>query len=222
MTFAARAPQRRTVEHVSYPSNLLNDGETVHTDLHPHWSTLISGCGPLAGMLALTILLAASSWLSGLVAYVVLALWLAAAVWCAMAVIRYLTTEFVVTSSRIIFRRGLLTQASTEIPLDRVTNTSLTRSLLERLLGDGDLVVESAGRDGQSVFSDIPDPERVSRLIHQLVDSRQVPGTQVSADTGTAHSLADQLERLAALHASGALNDAEFDAAKARLLHPGS
>jgi len=205
---------------MAYPTRLLNDQEQVHVDSHPHWSTLITTALPPLGLLAITIAVASSGWLHGFLGGVIGVAWVLAVLFVAVRMVGYLTTEFVVTSSRVILRKGLLSKSSLEIPLDRITNTSLSRNLFERLVGDGDLVIESAGKDSKTIFGDIPDPESVQRLIQQLLDdrSRPVATPQATAAAPSHSQLADQLERLVALHAAGSLSDAEFAAAKSRLL----
>lgn len=204
---------------MGYPTRLLNDQEVIHVDAHPHWSTLASPAFSLVVLTAFTIYTAVTGEIHRAVVHIPLyGLWIAIALFVLIRVARYLTTEFVVTSSRIIDRHGVLSKSSSEIPLERVTNTKLSRNLFERIVGDGDLVVESAGRDGQTVFHDVADPEGVQRLILGLLDAREAPAATSSIP---AHpSLAEQLERLAALHAAGSLTDAEFVAAKAALVQP--
>jgi len=204
---------------MGYPTRLLNDQEVIHVDAHPHWSTLASPAFSLVVLTAFTTYTAVTGEIHRAVVHIPLyGLWIAIALFVLIRLARYLTTEFVVTSSRIIDRHGVLSKSSSEIPLERVTNTKLSRNLLERIVGDGDLVVESAGRDGQTVFHDVADPEGVQRLILGLLDAREAPAATSSIP---AHpSLAEQLERLAALHAAGSLTDAEFVAAKAALVQP--
>ena len=50
---------------------------------------------------------------------------------------------------------------------------SFTRSLLDRLVGAGRLVVESPGEHGQIVLADIPQVERVQAILFDLVEQEQ-------------------------------------------------
>ena len=79
-------------------------------------------------------------------------------------------------------------------------------------MGDGDLVVESAGRDGRTTFHDVAAPEIIQKLVHRLLDSREAAAPRNSLST------AEQIERLAALHAAKSISDAEFAHAKAEVL----
>ena len=201
---------------MAYPAELLNDGETIHLDLHPHWSTLVASALVPAAALTVTVVLVSENWLHGLVGSLVGCAWIAVLVWIGWRLAKYFTTEFVVTSSRVVYQQGLLSKRGTEIPLDRITNTSTSRKPLERLLGNGDLIIESAGMNSQARFDDIANTAQVQKLIHRLVEERS---TVVRGGTVSGPGLAEQLERLAALHQNGSLSDEEFQAAKATLMH---
>jgi len=187
-------------------------GEETILDVHPHWSTLTVPAVVVAALLALTGVLSSHHWLHGIAASLSLIVWLIALAWAGVHVIAYLTTRLTVTNLRIIFVTGVLTRKTSEIQLDRVTNTSTRRTLFERLVGSGDLVVESAGKDGQDYFHHVPRPDHIRQTISSLLVRTQAPST-------SAASVADQLERLSQLHRAGSLSDAEFAAAKARLLN---
>lgn len=54
---------------------------------------------------------------------------------------------FVVTDRRLLLRRGVITRRVAMMPLIKVTDMSYSRPLLGRVLGYGEIVIESAGRD---------------------------------------------------------------------------
>ena len=74
--------------------------------------------------------------------------------------IRWVTTSFVVTTERLILRKGILRRTVREILLDRLTDITYNQTLLDRILGCGDILLESPGRDSQEVFPDLPHPVR--------------------------------------------------------------
>ncbi len=111
-----------------------------------------------------------------------------------MALPRYLrwaTTHFVLTTDRLIFRSGVLSKLSREIPLERVNDVTFSQSLWERLIGAGDLFIESAGERGQSVFQDIPKPEAVQVEIYRQMEAN---GQRMSGIAPRAPSVLDELE----------------------------
>lgn len=76
----------------------------------------------------------------------------------------------VVTDQRIFEVSGVLTRKVASMPLTRVTDMTYQRSLLGRILGYGDLIVESAGQDqALSRIEHLPRPDDFYRTITSLV-----------------------------------------------------
>jgi uncharacterized membrane protein YdbT with pleckstrin-like domain len=134
-------------------------------------------------------------------------------------VLRWLTTHFVLTTERLIFRSGVVAKFGREIPLERINDVTFSQSVFERLIGIGDLVIESAGEHGQSTFSDIRDPEAVQLQIYRQMEAndRRRSGYAAPAPERPPGALTD-LERLADLRDRGAVTEEEFQAKKRELL----
>ncbi len=201
-----------------YPKKLLNDYETVALDLHPHWWYFVGPVIAVVGSIVIGVLSLALLGGDGLsdaarwAALVVLGL---CAVWLAIRYMKWATTNFVITSDRVIFRSGVLSKRGIEIPLERVNNVSFKQSIFERMLGAGDLLIESGGEDGQQRFSDIRRPDRVQNLIHAQMgvnESRRFGGQPAG------HDVVSQLEKLEGLMERGMISRDEFDEQKRRLL----
>lgn len=78
--------------------------------------------------------------------------------------------RIVVTDQRIFEVSGVLTRKVASMPLTRVTDMTYRRSLLGRILGYGDLIVESAGQDqALSRIERLPNPDDFYRTITSLV-----------------------------------------------------
>jgi uncharacterized membrane protein YdbT with pleckstrin-like domain len=171
---------------VGYPKRLLNEDEDVVFDLHPHWKALIRPTllGPLivfvatygAGKVP-------EDWSQqGVVRVVIGALAVALFVVFTVApYVKWLTTHFVLTTRRVLMREGLIARKGRDIPIFRINDVTFEHTVLERMLGCGTLVVESAGERGQVSLTDIPHVEDVQRAIYTLIDDddarrRGVPG----------------------------------------------
>ena len=162
---------------MGHDSSLAIGEESVKV-LHPHWKTLV---GPVAaGFLVVVALAAAETFLPGnkyalierlaaaVVAVALLAWWLL------LPFLVWRTTVYELTTRRMRLRDGILTRNGRDIPLSRITDVSFRKGVLDRLLGCGTLVVESAGEHGELTLTEIPHVERVSSLLFQLVeDERQ-------------------------------------------------
>jgi uncharacterized membrane protein YdbT with pleckstrin-like domain len=199
---------------VAFPRKLLNDDEEVVLDLRPHWHVLF---GP-AALLVIAVAALVGSAASGLDEWLQVALGavtLAALAWFAGRYARWASTSFVVTSDRLVHRSGVLAKQGIEIPLERVNTVFFNQSLVERLLGTGDLVIESGGERGQQHFTDISRPSHVQNEIRRQIelDQRRTYGGRPAEE-----SVVDRLAKLDELRRRGVVTQAEFDAKKASLL----
>ena len=60
-------------------------------------------------------------------------------------VIAWATSHFVVTSDRIIHRQGFIAKSSMEVPLEALNDVRFQQSVLERMIGAGDLILGAVG-----------------------------------------------------------------------------
>ena len=153
-------------------------GEEFVAVLHPHWKTLV---GPVAlSFLVVAVLLAGEVLIPSnrgaaierlvlAVVAIALLMW-----WLMYPVLRWRTTAYELTNKRMRLRDGVLTRNGRDIPLSRVTDVSFRKGVLDRLLGSGTLIVESAGEHGELSLTEIPHVERVSALLFQLVEDERV------------------------------------------------
>ena len=207
---------------MTFAKKNLNPNETIALDMHPHWWYF---AGPAISLLVVVILGGILAWgadISGtggdVLKVLVIALLIVAALWLVVRYLKWITTYFVITSHRLIFRTGVLAKSGIEIPLERINNVNFHQSILERLLGAGDLLIESGGEDGQSRYTDIRHPDRVQRLIHaQMETTAQRHGSYAKASGGVV-GVTEQLERLEAMLQRGTLSLEEFEAQKRKLL----
>ena len=199
-----------------FPRRLLNDYETITLDLHPHWWFLApaGAATTVSGVMTLTMLAQFDGWLETVAIYLMIGALVVSASWMVVKMVQWRTTYFVVTSHRVIYRQGVLARNGVEIPLERMSNVNFKQTIFERLIGAGDLIIESSGRDGQQKFSDIQNPEEVQNIVHAALQSResQSGGNDVQGDVAT------QLEKLEGLRQRGTLSAEEFIEQKRRLL----
>lgn len=199
-------------------------------DLHPHWIFLAPSVGSLivAVVVALLVIFGLNDGtLKDVSRPVIGVIVLLVLVWFGVRYAKWLTTEFAVSNHRIMSRWGVLSKHGRQIPLDRINTVEFSQSFFERILGAGDLGIESASDGGREEFTDIRHPDEVQREIYvqiraNVTNSPAFAGAQAPAaatPTGnTGESLADQLTKLDELRRNGVLSEAEFQAQKARLL----
>jgi uncharacterized membrane protein YdbT with pleckstrin-like domain len=98
---------------------------------------------------------------------------LAVMLWLIVPVLRWRTTIYELTTRRLRVRSGIVTRRGRDIPLARINDVSFEKGLLDRLLGSGRLVVESAGEHGQILLNDIPRVEFAQATLFRLVEEEQ-------------------------------------------------
>jgi len=155
----------------------LTEGEEFVLQLHPHWKTLLRPffilIVTLAAALALLILLPAKAdppvvrIIIGAIAL------LLSIVFFAVPIARWRTTSYELTTRRLRLRSGIVSRSGRDFPLIRISDVSFQHGLIDRLLGCGQLIVESAGEHGQLVLNEIPHVQRVQSVLFQLVEDEQ-------------------------------------------------
>ena len=155
----------------------LSEGEQSVLMLHPHWKTVLMPVVILIGLaIAAAVLLAVipHGKLAGpeRIAVGALAL-IIAIVFTLVPLLRWRTTTYELTTRRFRLRYGILSRTGRDFPLIRISDVSFSHGLIDRILGCGRLVIESAGEHGQLVLNEIPNVAKVQATLFQLVEDEQ-------------------------------------------------
>jgi uncharacterized membrane protein YdbT with pleckstrin-like domain len=147
--------------------NLMDDEEMVHiTRLHP---------------IVLLMPAAATSLLAGSFpilepfpyAQVVVAIFLFAALWrLSDRLVLFLSSEFGVTSKRVLGKTGFIRRTSLDIVLGKVEAIRLTQSVLGRVLNYGDIAVTGTGGTDE-VLRFIPDPLVFRKVVQEQLAAQE-------------------------------------------------
>lgn len=154
--------------------NELSEGEHSVLTLHPHWKVLLWPALILMVVAAATAVLIiaippGSYTAPGRIAVGGIAL-IVCLIWFVVPFLRWQTTTYQLTTRRLRLRRGILSRSGRDFPLIRISDVSFSHGLIDRMLGCGQLVVESAGEHGQLVLTEIPQVEKVQATLFQLVE----------------------------------------------------
>jgi uncharacterized membrane protein YdbT with pleckstrin-like domain len=199
-----------------YPAKLLNPDESVALDLNPHWWYFAESVSSFAVSGILWLFVFGQDERKSYLTYPIGVIALAALVWVIVRYLKWRTTYFVITSDRLIYRNGVIGKSGIEIPLERVNNVNFKQGIFERIIGAGDLLIESGGEDGQQRFTDIAHPDKVQNLIHMHMEDNQKRSFSVNVAGG--NDVATQLEKLEGLRDRGSISAEEFESQKRRLL----
>ncbi len=134
-------------------------------------------------------------------------------------------THFFVTDQRVVLRAGVLNREGVEIPLDRVNTVFFEQNFIERIVGSGDVLVESAGESGVQRFFDIAHPLAVKDRLRKYIDLSQKKSKPTSAVNAMqpipapkTTPITTQIRELSDLHEAQILTSEEFESKKAELL----
>lgn len=208
---------------MAWPEDALSADEQVVTEFRPHWKLLFV---PIVwGVVLFLVFLAVMIWTDAafvgwLTTVVVLGL---LAYFVVRPLVAWWTTLYVLTSERLITRMGLIAKSGIEIPLENITNVNFNQTVIERMLGAGDLLIESAGSTGQSKFRDIPHPDEFQATLYKIREQRTIA---LSGSTTVTHAAppppasdsADAIRELAKLRDEGLISPEEYDAKRRELL----
>ena len=157
-------------------NNLMDDEEMVHvTRLHPIILLMpAAATSLLAGSLAIVDSMPYAQALIGLL--------LVAALWrLADRLILFLSSEFGVTSKRVLGKTGFLRRTSLDIVLNKVEAIRLSQSILGRILNYGDIEVTGTGGTDE-VLRFIPDPLIFRKVVQEQLGEIE-NGDRAAADT---------------------------------------
>ncbi len=229
-----------------FPRRLLIEGEQLVLDLRPHWIALFWPALATIGILVVMVWAYQATdieWLDVAIGLVGLGLLL---LYPVRKFVWWFTSNFAVTSDRVIHREGFIAKRSMEIPLEAINDVRFEQGIIDRIVGAGSVVISSASEFGRNEFGDIRHPEQVQKTIYHQGEMNKKrmyqgdeaapvpPPTEASpappapAATPTAPpapppspaapSTTIELERLAKLRADGVLTEEEFQAQKAKIL----
>lgn len=211
-----------------FPSKLLNEGEEVVLDLRPHWWFMAKPTAALVGSIVLGIVVLMDAGDEGVgqgIKILTALIVLGCLAWFGVRYLQWVSTNFVVTTDRVIHRVGVVAKRGIEIPLERINTVFFHQSVFERMFGLGDLGIESAGERGAETFEDVRKPALVQNEIYRQMEanatrmhgprSYQAPMTQPDS----ASSIPAQLDQLDDLRKRGVITEAEFAAKKTELLN---
>jgi len=209
-----------------FPRRLLIPDEQLVLDLRPHPIALVMPTiVTIVGFVAASWLTAktdVADWVWWVLFLILLVLY------PVPKLIAWLTSNFAVTSDRVIHRQGFIAKRSMEIPLEAINDVRFEQGILDRMVGAGTLVISSASEFGRNTFDDIRHPEAVQKVIYEQGESNKKRMYQGSAAAQgppppppAAPSATTELERLARLRADGVLSEEEFQTQKAKILGQG-
>ncbi len=152
--------------------------------IRQHWIKLVL---PFLAWLLLAIVFIVISWPSASIKLVILLL---TALYPMYEYINWKNNLWCVTNMRVVDESGFFSRNSKESPLDKINNVEYHQSIFGRILGYGDVDIQTAAELGETTYKLIHDPKLLKDTITQAqVENKQA---QISAQ---ANQLAEAIKR---------------------------
>ncbi len=199
----------------------LKKDEKLLIIIRQHWIKLVL---PFLVWLLVSIIML--WWLQNATALLVI---LVTAIYPAIEYINWKYNLWAVTNMRVVDESGFFTRYSKESPLDKINNVEYDQPILGRILGYGNVDIQTAAEMGETKYELIHHPKLLKDTIthaqeeykkiqisSQATQLAQAIAKNVAAPTQ--QMVADELHKLFELLQKGAITQEEYAAQKNRLL----
>jgi uncharacterized membrane protein YdbT with pleckstrin-like domain len=135
----------------------LQPSEKILLRTHTSWVTLVL---PALGILvAIGIGILANKWNVGLIAFGI------AAIYFCWKFLEWKHNIWVVTNFRVIDEFGILNINTKESPLDKINNVSYNQNIWGRMLGYGNVEIQTAATIGETIYESVDGPKTLKDTI---------------------------------------------------------
>jgi len=105
-----------------------------------------------------------------------IALTILAVLWLAYRYLRWISTVYAITTSRVIIQRGILSRDFDQIPIAQIRGVDVHQTIFDRIFRFGTIVISSEGgnrqtRLGNEAWKGIPHPFDLQRVIETATQS---------------------------------------------------
>ena len=87
------------------------------------------------------------------------------------------STRYFITNYRVIKRTGLFSKKLVYVQYDKIQDVKISKNIGERMMDMGDIYIDtSGGPDIEMVLLDVPDPEKIQRMILEGMEKQKIQG----------------------------------------------
>jgi membrane protein YdbS with pleckstrin-like domain len=133
--------------------------------------------------------------------------------------------DYVLTNRRVILEEGILSRRSMDASLGKINNVEHRQTLWGRILGYGDVEIDTASETGTTRFAQISRPGELKRAVLGAAEEYRVRGSMpggmpmpFAAPAAPELSPAEKIRQLKGLLDEGLISPQEFEAKRRALL----
>jgi uncharacterized membrane protein YdbT with pleckstrin-like domain len=142
--------------------------------------------------------------------------------WFGWEFLQWWAEEYLITTHRVVQTEGLINKHTKDSALEKINDITLNQSVLGRLLGYGDLDIITGSDMGTNLLKRLAKPVEFKKTLleqkNKLSDGEDLHAAKSLPKGGAEDDPLQQIAHLDELRKSGALSDAEYQQAKAKLL----
>lgn len=196
----------------------LKKGEKILVIVRQHWLKLVL---PFTAWLLICVLL---TWQFDFTGF---GISLLAALYPSYAYFNWKSNLWCVTNLRVVDESGFFSRFAKESPIDKINNVQFDQSFIGRILGFGDVEIQTAAEMGDTTYQMIQNPRLLKDTItHAQEEYKQMLAGQqatqlaaaLQANTTTLPLVADELNKLYDLFQKGGITLEEYEMQKRKLL----
>jgi uncharacterized membrane protein YdbT with pleckstrin-like domain len=142
--------------------------------------------------------------------------------WFGWEFLQWWAEEYLVTTHRVVQTEGLINKHTRDSALEKINDIMLNQSVLGRILNYGDLEIITGSDTGTNLLKRLAKPVEFKKTLleqkNKLADGEDLRAAKPAANGDAEDDPLQQIAHLDELRKSGALSDAEYQQAKAKLL----
>ena len=200
----------------------LKKDETILLIIRQHWIKLLL---PFFVWLIAAILLI---WLAKTTGFIIT---LATALYPIYEYLNWKNNLWCVTNLRVVDESGFFGRYSKESPLDKINNVEYDQSIIGRILGYGNVDIQTAAELGETTYELIHHPKllkdtitnaqeeyKKTQINRQAVQLAEAIAKTSAAAAPSQQMIADELQKLFNLYQQGGITQEEYQVQKSKLM----
>ena len=200
----------------------LKKDETILLIIRQHWIRLLL---PFFVWLAAAILLI---WLANTTDFIIT---LVTALYPMYEYLNWKNNLWCVTNLRVVDESGFFGRYSKESPLDKINNVEYDQSIIGRILGYGNVDIQTAAEFGETTYELIHHPKllkdtithaqeeyKKTQINRQAVQLAEAIAKTSAAAAPSQQMIADELQKLFSLFQQGGITQEEYQIQKSKLM----